>query len=76
MKQCSFGNPNSKSDCPLCNPTALRLPEFSPVINSNVITLVRQEDGNYIGYAQKNGDFIQVRDRDPESVLVAIITHK
>lgn len=48
---------------------------FHPAINPNVISLVRQEDGNYKGYCQKNGKFLEVREQDPNTALVALLTH-
>lgn len=49
--------------------------EYNPEENPNIISIIKQEDGNYKGYTQKNGKFIEVREGDPNSVLVALITH-
>lgn len=49
--------------------------DFDPKTNANVISIVKQEDGNYKGYMQKNGAFIEVRQSDPNTVLQALITH-
>ena len=49
--------------------------EFDPAKNENVIALVRQEDGNYIGYCKKFGKLISVRDVGPEIVLQLLLTH-
>jgi hypothetical protein len=49
---------------------------FSPVANSNVISLVKQEDGNWRGFMQKNGQLIQVRQSDPNTVLNMLLTHE
>ena len=49
--------------------------EYNPEKDENVISIIKQEDGNYKGYMQKNGKFIEVREGDPNSVLVALITH-
>jgi hypothetical protein len=49
--------------------------DFNPSTNENAIAIIRQEDGNYKGYAQKFGKLIEVRTGDPQSALVALITH-
>lgn len=50
--------------------------EFNPVINHDAISLIKQEDGNWIGYAYKNGKFITERQADPATVLTLLITHE
>jgi hypothetical protein len=50
--------------------------EWSPELNSDVIAIIKQEDGNYIGYTQKNGKQIEVRDIGPEAVLAGLLTHE
>ncbi len=47
----------------------------NPFKNPDAISIVKQADGNYIGYAQKFGKTIEVRDIGPETVLQRIITH-
>jgi hypothetical protein len=49
--------------------------EFSPAKNPNAIAIIREEDGNYKGYAQKNGEVIEVREVGPETVLQKLLTH-
>lgn len=49
--------------------------DYSPVTNSDVISIIRQSDGNYIGYTQKNGVLISERQGDPVTVLGLLITH-
>lgn len=49
--------------------------EYSPEKNPNVISLVKQTDGNWIGYTQKFGHFIEIRDIGPETVLQKLLTH-
>lgn len=49
--------------------------EYNPEKNPNVISIIRQEDGNYKGYTQKNGKLIEVREGTPHDVIVALITH-
>ncbi len=48
---------------------------FDPVSNENVISIIKQDDGNYIGYSQKHGKLITERAGDPSSVLSSLITH-
>jgi hypothetical protein len=49
--------------------------EFDPNKDPNVISIIKQEDGNYIGYMNKNGSLITVRQSDPQIVLTYLITH-
>ena len=49
--------------------------EWNPEKNDNVIAIVRQPDGNYKGYAKKNGKLVQVRTNDPQIAMVQLITH-
>lgn len=49
--------------------------EFDPEKNADVIAIIKQADGNYIGYAQKFGKVVQVRDIGPETVLQRLLTH-
>lgn len=51
------------------------MPEYSPEKNPAVISLIKQEDGNWIGYTQKFGNLIEVRDIGPETVLQKLLTH-
>lgn len=46
-----------------------------PAVNHDSIVVVRQPDGNYRGFAFKNGSLIQVRAGDPLTVLNLLITH-
>lgn len=48
---------------------------FDPTKNDRVIAIVLQDDGNYIGYAQKFGNVVEVRDIGPETVLQRLLTH-
>jgi hypothetical protein len=50
--------------------------DYDPNTNPDVISIIRQPDGNYIGYTQKNGKLIQVRQGDPATVLTLLITHE
>lgn len=56
-------------------------PGFDPSLNHNVISLIKQEDGNWKGYMFKNGNGVQpdgvieVRDIGPETVLQLLLTH-
>ena len=49
--------------------------EFSPYKNDNVISIIKQPDGNYIGYMHKFDKVISVRDIGPEAVLQRLLTH-
>ena len=50
-------------------------PDYNPETNDKVISIIKQEDGNYKGYTQKGGKLIEVRQGDPQTVLVMLITH-
>lgn len=47
---------------------------WNPSKNDNVIAIIKQEDGNYKGFMQKNGKLIQVRQSDPNTVMQLLIT--
>lgn len=47
---------------------------YSPEKNMGVISLIRQEDGNWKGYMQKNGKLIESREIDPTYALQAVMT--
>jgi len=49
--------------------------DFSPVTNPNVIALVKDTDGNWRGFMQKNGKLIQGRQYGPDIVLTLLITN-
>jgi hypothetical protein len=49
--------------------------EFDPNKNDKVISIIQQEDGNWKGYAQKFGKLIEVRDVDPQIVIIRLLTH-
>lgn len=40
------------------------------------IRIVKQPDGNYKGWMHKNGKFIEIRDIDPNTVLLKLLTEK
>lgn len=48
---------------------------YDPAENENVIALVRQDDGNWKGFAQKFGKLVEVREAKPEDALVKLLTH-
>ena len=50
--------------------------QYDPTKNPNVISLIKQEDGNYKGWTQKNGKLVDARDYGPETVLQALLTHE
>lgn len=47
---------------------------FHPENNHNVISIIKQEDGNWRGFTWKNGRLVQVRQGDPMTVLQLLIT--
>jgi hypothetical protein len=49
--------------------------EYNPNKNHDVISIIKQEDGNWKGYAYKHGKVIEVRQGDPLTVLQMILTH-
>lgn len=53
----------------------LKKVKWNPTTNKNAITLIKQEDGNWRGFMQKNGKFIQVRQGDPGTVLSLLLVH-
>lgn len=48
---------------------------YNPHKNKDVISIIRQEDGNYKAWTQKDGKIVEVRTSDPQSALLALITH-
>ncbi len=49
---------------------------FSPYDNPNAISIVKQPDGNWMGWMSKNGIVVEVREVGPETVLQMLLTHK
>lgn len=47
---------------------------WNPTSNDDVITIIRQPDGNYRGFMQKNGNLVQVRQGEPNTVLQLLLT--
>lgn len=48
---------------------------YNPYENPDVISIIKQKDGNWIGTAQKYGKIISVREVKPEDCLLKLITH-
>ena len=48
---------------------------WDPSENADVISLVKQADGNWKGFAQKFGNLIEVREVGPQDCLSALLTH-
>lgn len=46
----------------------------NPLQNKNAILIVKDKDGNYRGFMQKNGQLVQARQSDPGIVLQMLIT--
>lgn len=49
---------------------------FNPKVNDNVISLIKQKDGNWKAYGQKHGKMIELRGVKPEDVLGEFLTHE
>ncbi len=49
---------------------------WDPKVNHDVISIVKQDDGNFKGFMYKNGKYIEVRQGDPNTVLQLLITHE
>jgi hypothetical protein len=50
--------------------------EHDPYKNPKAISLIQQKDGNWRGWAQKNGKIVTSRTNDPQTVLLELITHE
>lgn len=49
--------------------------EFNPQKNKDAIVVIKQPDGNYIGYMQKFDKLITIRQGDPLTVVQMLINH-
>ncbi len=47
----------------------------SPKVNEDEILLVRQSDGNWKGYWNRAGNPLEVREIDPQTCLLKLLTH-
>jgi len=48
----------------------------NPLSNKDAILLVKQEDGNWRGFAWKHDKLVQCRVSDPNTALNVLITHE
>lgn len=48
--------------------------EWNPKLDPNIITLKKQDDGNWKGYTIKNGILIESREQMPEHALLKLQT--
>ena len=48
---------------------------FDPRLNNNVISLIRQSDGNWKAYGRKYGQMIEVRQISPMACLEYWLVH-
>lgn len=48
---------------------------WDPNENHDVISLVKQADGNWKGWMWKHDQLLEVRDIDPNTVLLRLLTH-
>lgn len=46
---------------------------FNPAKNPDVISIMKQGDGNYKAWGQKNGKLIEIRAGKPEDVLAEFL---
>jgi hypothetical protein len=49
--------------------------EFDPYKNPDAIGIIRQKDGNFKLWGQKNGKIIEIRAIKPEDAIVEFQTH-
>lgn len=49
--------------------------DFSPLVNKNAISIVKQADGNWRGFMWKGDKLVQARQSDPMIVVQMLITH-
>ena len=49
--------------------------KYDPSKNPQAISIIKQPDGNWKGWMQKNGKTIEVREVGPETVLQRLLTH-
>ena len=49
--------------------------DYNPETNENVISLIKQEDGNWKGYHKRFSKLIEVREAKPEDCLLRLMTH-
>lgn len=47
---------------------------YDPTVNKDAISIIRQPDGNWKGWMQKDGVVVEVRDISPGTVLERLIT--
>lgn len=47
----------------------------SPKVKEHEILLVKQEDGNWKGYWNRQGNPLEVREIDPHTCLTKLLTH-
>lgn len=49
--------------------------ESITIIKENEIRLVKQDDGNWKGFTMRGEDLLEVREIDPQTCLVKLLTH-
>lgn len=49
--------------------------EHNPHKNDKAISIIQQEDGNWMGWMSRFGKVVEVRDVGPEIVLKQLLTH-
>jgi len=53
----------------------LQTAKESPKVKENEILLVKQTDGNWKGYMNREGNPLEVREIDPYTCLTKLLTH-
>jgi len=57
-------------------PDELKKVTWNPTRNPDVISIIKQPDGNWRGFMMKNGKLVQARQGDPGTVMQMLITHE
>lgn len=53
----------------------LKKVKWNPLTNHDVISIIKQPDGNWRGFMWKHDKLVQARDNDPGNVMTQLITH-
>lgn len=56
-------------------PEVVEVINWDPTVNRNVISIIKQGDGNWKGYMLKGEKLLEVRQVDPQYCLQALLTH-
>ena len=50
-------------------------PQKSPIVKEGEILIKKQKDGNWKGYMNREGNPLEVREIDPYTCLIKLLTH-